>query len=642
MDILRRKWLLRCVNYGLVMSLIGAIIIGGYVYTVIADLKLKISQKEIERQALELSTSNLEKESFVLSGDLETYFLFTAQDSQVTSIAELVASGKLRKEGNGYRVTEDIALPALEKNSCQDFQCIQFEKTFPKIPSPIWKGLLGTEDFRFLEHRGVDPLAIARAIIVDVIAMKFVQGGSTLTQQLMKNLFLSNERKLSRKLKEMIYALYIENVMSKEQIVTLYLNEMFWGSHQNLRIKGFHAASLAYFRKSPDKLDEFEATILISLLKGPNYYNPTKGTDRIQSRAKAVFKRLQGLNLVSSDDKILWSQARWQNYAKEYIGWNKERNLFQYYLLSKNTDVFLEPFEKLVLFGSYLKNIKQIKSRLNSNADFATKVLIGRQDCEGYDCDGVFSFYSKIEREKRRSMTEEFHQVGSLFKPIVYDTFIDLGRAYDEMISTKPITLNLKSGRWTPKDYSKAKVEEISLKEALQKSKNIPLIRVASEVGFEKLEEKLTPQIPRLKTPLSEFPAQLLGALELSMSEVFRSYRNFLRYKCEQIEKTDLAFEESLLFYMSVASETTISRVVKPPLSNALVFGKTGTSNNGLDNWYFAFDGRQLYVFWFGVESDRDKTNLRISGASSSFRMFQDFINHRGKQVSEVYCQANG
>lgn len=635
----KRKMLLRCVSYGLVAMLIVGIITGGYVYIVIGELQLKISQNKIERQALELSPSRLEKDSLVLKQDLETYLMFAANSN--LSLSEMISNEVLQVENHQLRVLEDVNLPALEKNSCSKFQCIQFEKDFPKIPSSIWKGLLGTEDFRFLEHRGVDPLAIARAVIVDVIAMKFIQGGSTLTQQLMKNLFLSNERKISRKLKEMIYALYIENVMSKEEIVTLYLNEMFWGVHQNLYIKGFYAASLAYFNKPPSKLDEFEATILISLLKGPNFYNPAKSIERLKDRSTAVFKRLQSLSLVPKDDRLLWSDARWDNYQKDYAKRNSQKTLYQYFLLSKNSDVFLEPFEKLVLFGSYLTHNKSIQDRLGVDADYATKILVGKRECDSYDCAGVFSFYSKIEREKRRAITEEFHQVGSLFKPVVYDTFIDLGRSYQDIVSTEPITLNLKSGIWKPKDYSKAKVDEISLKEALQKSKNIPLIRVASEVGFEKVEEKLLPQIPRLKTPLAEFPAQLLGALELSLEEVFLSYRNFLNNKCQQIEQTDLKFEDSLLFYMSVASETTISRVVRPPLSHALVFGKTGTSNNGLDNWYFAFDGRQLYVFWFGVESERDKTNLRISGASTAFRMFQDFINYRGKQVSEVYCQSN-
>ena len=89
---------------------------------------------------------------------------------------------------------------------------------------------------------------------------------------------------------------------------------------------------------------------------------------------------------------------------------------------------------------------------------------------------------------------------------------------------------------------------------------------------------------------------------------------------------------------MSVAGETTISRLAKPPLKYAYIFGKTGTTNNGLDNWYFAFDGSQIYAIWFGVESKRDEYNLRISGATTSFLIFQDFINHRGKQTAEIHC----
>ncbi|MEE2671208.1 MAG: transglycosylase domain-containing protein [Bdellovibrionota bacterium] len=627
-----KNLLLRCVSYGVILILTGLIFIGGYVYSVVDELERKISEKEINKHAFELGNSILEKDSTVLKEDLEGFLTFANQKAEIAQY--------LQAEKGVYRLLADIELPQIESNDCQNFRCIQIKKKFPQIPSSIWKGLLGTEDFRFLEHRGVDLWAIARAVVVDVIAMKFVQGGSTLTQQLMKNLFLSNERKLSRKFKEMIYAIYIENVMSKEQIVTLYLNEMFWGVHQGIKLKGFYAASLAYFRKTPEKLDDFEATILISLLKGPSFYNPAKGVKRITDRSKAVFKRLQGLNLVTKNDQFMWSDARWNIYQKEYLKNNSETNFFQYYMLSKNTDVFLEPFEKFVLFGSYLRNNENLKER-TKGADVAFKVIIGEKKCESYDCEGVFSFYSKLEREKRKAITDESHQVGSLFKPIVYDTFIDLGRSYDEEISTSPITLNLKSGSWTPKDYSKAKVDKISLKEALQKSKNIPLVRVAAELGFDNLENILSERIPRLKTPLAEYPAQLLGALELSIEEVFTSYQKFLTNKCDEMLANDQEFEKSLLYYMSRASETTIANLVRPPLSHALVFGKTGTSNNGLDNWFFAFDGRQIYVFWYGVESERDKANLRLTGGSSSFRIFQDFINYRGKQVSEVYCHKN-
>lgn len=236
-------------------------------------------------------------------------------------------------------------------------------------------------------------------------------------------------------------------------------------------------------------------------------------------------------------------------------------------------------------------------------------------------------------------MLEEAHQVGSLLKPIVYESFITLGKKYDDMVSTDSISLNLKSGKWTPKDYSKAKQSEVTLKEALQKSKNIPLIRVASEVGFENLESLLLEFLPTLQTPLGEYPAQLLGSIELSMGSVMDTYRKFIRKECSKVEDKTKSLEDSVLYYMAQASETTISNIAEGGLKKATIFGKTGTSNNGLDNWYFAFDGEEYYLVWFGVESGRSESNVRLTGGSSAFRIFQNFINNRGKLTSELHCQ---
>jgi penicillin-binding protein 1B len=619
------------------MSTILAIISSGYMYVVISELKLKIAETKISKSKIIQTDSELEADSQIYKNQLESYLTFTEEGISEPFLNERIENGDFEVNNNLISINKKTQLPKVEINQCERFRCVQFRKKFSEIPSSIWKGLLGTEDFRFLEHRGVDLFAIARAIVVDVIAMKFIQGGSTLTQQLVKNLFLTNEKKLSRKLKEMVYALYIENIMEKEEIITLYLNEVFWGSYQGIYLKGFHAASLAYFGKAPKFLNEFEATLLVSLLKGPNYYRPTKKIERLKNRTTAVFKRLQSLNLVTDSEQIFWSKARWQSFQSTFIKRNSEKDFYTYYLVSTNRESHLEPFEKLVLFSSMIKRKIVLKDRLNG-ADIGIKVLIANKSCTGFDCEKIFTHYSKIEREKRRAMTEEFHQIGSLFKPIVYDSFIELGRSYDEEISTGPITLKLKSGDWSPKDYSKAKSTSVLLKTALQKSKNIPLIRVASEVGFDNLEKKLLPRIPKLQLPLAEYPAQLLGALELSVEEVFNTYNGFINDKCTQISDKSLKFEETILHYMSVASETTISKLARNPLKSAYIFGKTGTTNHGLDNWYFAFDGKEVYVIWFGVESERNDHDLRISGATTSFMVFQDFINHRGKLISEILC----
>lgn len=638
MKIEKKKIILSCVRYSLYASLLFSVVVAGYVYVVVSELKLKIKETQITQVKLSQEKSLLEADSKIYREHLENYLLFSTKGHSEKFINEKVEASNIEQQKKKFIINENLELPDLERNDCERYRCIQMRKKFSEIPATIWKGLLGTEDFRFLDHRGVDPLAIARAIIVDIIAMKFIQGGSTLTQQLVKNLFLTNEKKISRKLKEMVYALYIEYVLEKEEIITLYLNEVFWGTFQGVYIKGFHAASLAYFNKAPKYLNEFEATILVSLLKGPNYYRPTKKIDRLKNRTTAVFKRLQSLNLVTGNIQMIWSKGRWVNFQESFKKRNKATDFFTYYLVTNNHETHLEPFEKIVLYSSVEKIKDQLKER-TKKADIGIKIFIANKNCEGFDCKDSFTHYSKLEREKRKAITGEYHQVGSLFKPIVYDSFIELGRSYDEEISTEKITLNLKSGKWTPKDYSKAKTSSIPLKIALQKSKNIPLIRVASEVGFDKLEEKLLPRFPKLQTPLAEYPAQLLGALELSVEEVFQTYTKFIKDKCDVISKDSLKFEETILHYMSVSGETTISRIVREPLKSAYVFGKTGTTNKGLDNWYFAFDGKEVYVIWFGVDSERNKHNLKISGASTSFRIFQEFLNNRGKLISEILCE---
>jgi len=619
------------------LASIGIIVVAGYVFVIVHEIKSEIEATKISRASTKQELSVLESDTKILKTTFERYLLYSEVNNQEKYLDELVTTKQIEASKNYYFINENIELEKLKVNSCNQFRCIQNRQDFSQIPSSIWKGLLGTEDFRFLEHRGVDPIAIMRAIVVDIMAMKFVQGGSTLTQQLVKNLYLTNEKKIRRKIKEIIFAIYIENVLDKEEIVTLYLNEVFWGTYQGIRLKGFHSASLAYFNKTPSELNEFEATILVSFLKGPAYYHPVRGLKRMKTRANAVYKRLQNINLFSKEKDQSWTDEEWNNWSVDFEKRSLETSFYSYFLASHNNESVIDSFDKIQLYESISKIRKWLKPRAK-DADIAVKVIIADKECSSYDCVNSFSYYSKYERDKRKAMTSELHQVGSLLKPVVYESFIELGRNYDEIISTKPLVLKLKSGVWKPKDYSKAKNDDIELKVALQKSKNIPLVRVAQEIGFDVLEENLTQIIPRMLTPLSEYPAQLLGALELSMEDVLNVYSNFIKKKCSEIKENGTEFEKTVLHYMSVADETTISKLAKPPLKNANVFGKTGTSNNGLDNWYFAFDGKKVYVFYYGVESSRGELNLRLTGAVSSYMIFQEFMNLRGKQISEVIC----
>ncbi len=579
--------------------------------------------KELEN--IPIRAPILEKDSRVRVGALEKYILHSESD---------VSTQTLVREGSYYVLTEDLSLSALYKNSCEALYCVQYRAGFENIPSLLWRGLIGIEDSRFVSHPGIDLKSIARALITDIKEMRFAQGGSTITQQLVKNLFFSNERKLIRKIKEAIYALYIESQYEKDQILAAYFNEVFWGTLSGVKIKGFYAASLAFFSKRPEKLQEYEVAILVSLLKGPNYYSPIFHPERLKERAKVVFETLKEKDFIV-DLNSKWSDKKFDLWVKN-LKKNHEQNWLKdiYKTLERQTHV-VNQFESFVFQRAVTNIVTRIYERVEEK-DFAVKALIGEVGCY-QNCD-YFSFYSKFERSKEKAIEEERHQVGSILKPIFYQILLHNGVKLTDLVETKPITLNLKSGKWTPKDSSQGEEEEITVLRALRKSRNIPLVRIASEVGFKKIENEAILYLPQLKVPLAQYPSQMLGAVELSVKDVFDTYRQYIQTECQRIEDGEYSFEESLMYLLSEHDETTISKIVNSKLKDAPFFGKTGTTNKGLDNWYVAFDGKYIYAIWFGIEGSREGEKLRLSGASSSFQIFQDFQVYRGKRFNELGC----
>jgi penicillin-binding protein 1B len=616
--------------------LVGVI---SYVVIVVSEIQLKLEERNIVSNSIDNQMSIIEDGSFIKKSDLLNYLTFTKREKSVEDIySDLEKNEKVEyKKYNKLNIKKKLELPKFIGNDCKRYRCLQYRSKFEEIPSTLWKGLIGIEDNRFLEHDGVDHISIIRAFVADVKAMKLVQGGSTLTMQLAKNLFLTTEKKLERKLREVIYAFYIEYKIPKEEILTAYLNEVFWGVVQGVYIKGFKSASLIYFDKLPEELSDFEASMLIGMLKGPYFYSPISHLERLKNRTSVVFKRLKTLSLVTQKEDAIWSDETWNSWQQKLLKKNKESYLRSIYITSKSKNDFIEPFEKFVFYES-VKNIQNALKKQTEGLDVAVKFLAIDSSCKDFDCDKSFYYYSKLERNLDVAISEERHQVGSVLKPIIYEQFIELGKKLSDKVSTKPITLDLVSGKWTPKDASHVTVDEVELRYAIKKSKNIPLVRIASEIGFDVLEPMLQSYFPHLLTPLSEYPAQILGAIEMSLSELSFSYLKYFNKTCENINNNVYTFEESILYELSKADETTISRVSNQVMKNVLIFGKTGTTNNGLDNWYIAFDGKVFYAVWFGVDSNRKDKRLRLAGATSAYRIFQDFQTNRGKQIYELYC----
>jgi len=568
---------------------------------------------------------------FIFSAERNTFYDFLVDKKENGSLSEL-------KEVPGLiQVKAPVELNNLMANDCAEVYCYQHYLPFEFIPSIFWKGLIGVEDQRYLDHFGVDLKSLLRAFFTNLKTMKYTQGGSTISQQLVKNLFFTSEKTFIRKLKEMIVSIYIETQFPKEKILEAYLNEVHWGSLQGIKVKGVLAASLFYFGKKPSEITPFEGAILIGLLKGPGYFHPLKRIERLQERANVVYKKLIQENFVPNDLSLIWTKAQWDKWVS-YL--NKMESLRYHQSIWRtlnDKDPGIENYEKYVLIQKVSDVKRKIKEKYNdqfNTDDISVKVyvtpLMGT---------GSFSYYSRIERNKEKAISVERHQIGSTIKPIIYSIYQDLGRKMDDYVSTEPMTFKLKSGPWSPRESHKYLQTQVTMTEALLKSYNRPLIRVASELGFSEIESRLKFYFPELKSPLEEYPSELLGGMELSLTELKETYAKFIKAECGKIKNSERFIDQSVLQILSDPNLTTVERSVDVVMQKLKFFGKTGTTNKAYDNWYIAFDGKNLSIIWVGYEGERKTKSLGLYGATTAFEVFQNFYRDRGRRFQQFGCE---
>ncbi len=571
----------------------------------------------------------LEAGSAVDMNELKTYLAFSGYDFAVNRwLSTNSEKGFVSKWGEDrILIKENIKLDSLRVNECQDLYCYQHRIPFDNMNPSLWKGLIGIEDYRYLDHFGLDAISLFRALVADIKAMSMVQGGSTLTQQLVKNLFLTNRKDFTRKFVELVYSVYLEARFSKEEILEAYFNEVWWGVVGGVRVKGVFAASASYFDKKLHDLDPYEVAILVSLLKGPSYYHPVNHTDRLKTRVATVYQKLVELKMFPNRKSDVWNDKEWNNWVSLLKIKNRYKFPRNIWCAMKQDPGYLSRFESYVFHGAAERVLEQISSKVGDR-DVSVKATLRNY----LKNDSVYNYYSKFERDAIGAINEEKHQVGSVLKPILYREFVSLGKNFSDMVSMDELTLQLKSGDWTPRDHDKGDIKEITLLEALKKSYNKPVIRIARELGFGELEKKLMPIIPEFKTPISEFPAQLLGAIELSLNRVEELYVSFIDRECK------VSWDASIINLLSNPSETTISGVVSKELQEMRFFGKTGTTNNSFDNWYVFFDGTTIGTIWTGLDGVRDGKSLEISGSWAAFRIFQYFSLNRGRRFNELIC----
>ncbi|MEM9061918.1 MAG: PBP1A family penicillin-binding protein [Pseudomonadota bacterium] len=492
--------------------------------------------------------------------------------------------------------------------------------------------VIAAEDKRFYGHVGLDPRGIARAMYVNLQRGAFVQGGSTLTQQVAKNVFLNAERSLERKIKEVPMALALEMKYSKEQILSIYLNRVYLGAGTY----GFEAASQRYFGKSARAVTPAEAAMLAGLLRAPSRYAPTNDISLAQSRANVIARLMfeQGyLNEIQMleirANPAVLSSAAAARAGGAFADWVMERGGEDRFLeLLKAADVEIETtFDPAVQRAAEqaLADVFEQKVREGSEAQAAIVVMT-------YD-GSVKAIVGGRERGPARfnRATQALRQTGSAFKPIVYAAGLEAGMSPLDVFEDKRINIR----GWSPSNYNNKFTGPVTLREALAKSINTVAVQVSERTGRDKVRA-LAGEMG-LKSEMAPGPAIALGTSEarlIEMTGVFATIANGgkradphgvttikLRGDDVPIDRGSTALGPQVISAETAGLLTNMMQSVvtggtggRAQLADWEVAGKTGTTQRARDAWFIGFTADFVAGVWMGYDDNRPLTGVTGGG----------------------------
>ena len=526
-------------------------------------------------------------------------------------------------------------------------------------PPLLGKALTTVEDRNFYTHIGIDARAIARAIWVNLTGSGGLQGGSTLTQQLVKNFFLSNTRSLWRKANEAIMALLLEWHYDKNEILEAYMNEVYLGQDGKRAIHGFGLASRFYFDKPADRLNLPEIAALVAMIRGPGYYHPQRHPDRLLKRRNLV------LELMAKQGEI--SQAQYQSARQSAIGMIQDRadgqgeypafmdlvrrQLKEDYrekdLTSEGLRIFttMDPFVTEAVESTVKSRVRDLdrqrglKQQLQAAA-IVTNTTSGEVLAMLGDRKPGYAGFNRV--------LDAARPVGSLLKPAIFLTAISQPGKYNLLstIDDTPITLKAQAGAtWSPKNYDNKAHGQVPLYEALVNSYNLATVRLGMQLGFEAIEDTL--QRLGIRKSIPPYPSMLLGAIELTPMEIAQMYQTLaaggFRTPLRAIREVMAADGQPLQRY-PLHVEQTIDGKSIAVLTSAMelimrqgtgrsarqyfpddveLAGKTGTTDELRDSWFAGYGSDYLGVVWLGTD---DNQPIHLTGSSGALQVWGDMM----------------
>ncbi len=485
-----------------------------------------------------------------------------------------------------------------------------------ELPSYVPDAIISTEDRRFYAHFGFDIVAFTRAMLTNIFMGRYAQGGSTITQQVAKNLFLTSQKNIKRKTQELLLAFWLEHKFSKEQILTLYLNRVYLGAGTY----GIEAASQKYFQKSSRDMNLLEAAIIAGMLKAPSRYNPIASAERAKARAKVVLQNMvnndtlterqmkYALTLPVGEDKSYKVQgadyfADWvYREVNDYIG-ERDNDIYVYTTLDQKIQENAEKILREAVLAAKNRNVSE-GAVVVLNKSGEVKAMVGGIDY----CKSQFN----------RAVTA-LRQPGSAFKPFVYLTALQNGWKREDRIDDVPLSI----GKWKPENYDKKYYGSVTLDEALMKSLNLATVNLSESLSRKDIIR--TAKKMGISTPVENTPSLALGTFEVKVIDMATAYSaianggyatwphaikeiytrdGYQLYQREADTENRIldagAVKDLTKMLEKVISQGTGRRAKIP----GFAAGKTGTTQDYRDAWFVGFTDEYVIAVWVGNDDN--------------------------------------
>jgi penicillin-binding protein 1B len=584
-----------------------------------------------------------------------------------------VSGGRITGLRQGDAEVQSVALPPeLLASAGADMGENIRPVRLPDVPAVLRNAVLATEDVRFYEHGGVDPRGILRALWTNIRKGRVAEGGSTITQQLVKSRLLNPERTLARKVNEALLSTVLEWRYSKDQILEAYLNEIYLGQWGGSAVRGVGAASRAYFGKEVHQVTLAEAALLAGMIRAPNSYSPVSNPERARERRDVVLSRLRDLGRISEADyrrarkepvraRVTPTNGLVAPYFIDYVRAELERNPDLELAGQHGVRVYttLDPVLQRLAEAAVVKGMDRLETarpRLRRKGpeerlqaamvvlDPATgqvRALVGGRDYRS-------SQFNRAVLARR--------QPGSAFKPFVYLTALTPRKdatlfTAASLIEDAPITIMMDGKPWTPKNYDDRYEGTVTVRRALEGSLNTATVRLAQAVGLPAVID--TARGLGMEGDLKPVPALTLGVFEITPLQLARAYLPLVngglappggaveavaddggralwsasREARPVIGAPEAYLVTSLLEGVINAGTGASARVAGVP---GAVAGKTGTTNDGRDAWFVGYAPNLLALVWVGFD---DGVAAGLSGSEGALPIWSEFM----RQALEVY-----